>query len=173
MKSWAQWPTSLPVSGYAVHLQDVSKQYGKDAQSVVALDRVSMGIAQGTFTAVMGPSGSGRSTFLHCAAGLDRPSSGAVYLGATNLAELREARLTKLRRSRMGFVFQSFNLLPSLTVEQNITLPLRLDGKPANQGWLEHVVGQVGIADKLGQFPTQLSGGRSARCSGLKHSSFL
>jgi putative ABC transport system ATP-binding protein len=82
VKSWAQWPTSLPVSGYAVHLQDVSKQYGKDAQSVVALDRVSMGIAQGTFTAVMGPSGSGNSTFLHCAAGLDRPSSGAVYLGA-------------------------------------------------------------------------------------------
>jgi putative ABC transport system ATP-binding protein len=146
-----------------VHLQDVSKQYGKDAQPVVALDRVSMGIAQGSFTAVMGPSGSGKSTFLHCAAGLDRPSSGVVHLGATNLAQLKEARLTKLRRSRMGFVFQSFNLLPSLTVEQNITLPLRLDGKPADRGWLEHVVSQVGIADKLGQFPTQLSGGQQQR----------
>ncbi|WP_051370470.1 ABC transporter ATP-binding protein [Streptomyces sp. 142MFCol3.1] len=147
----------------AVRLHEVTKRYGKGPQAVLALDRVSADITRGTFTAVMGPSGSGKSTFLHCAAGLDRPTSGSVRLGATELARLNEAPLTRLRRSSMGFVFQAFNLVPSLTVEQNITLPLRLQGRRADRAWFGEIVARVGLADRLRHVPSQLSGGQQQR----------
>ncbi|KAF4406608.1 ABC transporter [Streptomyces sp. Ru87] len=144
-------------------MRDVTKQYGRGPAAVRALDGVGLDIPPGTFTAVMGPSGSGKSTLLHCAAGLDRPTSGSVLLGGTELADLGEAKLTVLRRHRIGFVFQAFNLLPSLTVEQNITLPLRLDNRPADPAWLRQIVQQVGLTGRLGRWPSQLSGGQQQR----------
>jgi putative ABC transport system ATP-binding protein len=147
----------------AVQLTEVSKVYGRGAAAVTALDKVSIGLARGSFTAVMGPSGSGKSTFLHCAAGLDRPTSGTVRLGEVDLSKLKEAALTELRRERVGFVFQAYNLLPALNVEQNITLPLRLAGKTAEAGWLRQVVGNVGLADRLTHLPSELSGGQQQR----------
>ena len=115
----------------AVALRDVRKVYGRDGREVVALDHVSAALLPGSFTAIMGPSGSGKSTFLNVAAGLDRPTSGSVALSGIQLTDLGERQLTILRRERIGFVFQAFNLLPSLTVAQNIELPLRLGGSPA------------------------------------------
>jgi putative ABC transport system ATP-binding protein len=111
----------------------------------------------------MGPSGSGKSTFLHCAAGLDRPTSGTVRLGETDLGVLEEVALTELRRERVGFVFQEYNLLPALTVEQNITLPLRLASRPVDGAWLRTVVADVGLTDRLGHLPSELSGGQQQR----------
>ena len=117
------------VTAPAIALRDVRKVHGEGEGAVVALDGISIELAAGSFTAIMGPSGSGKSTFLHVAAGLDRPTSGRVTIGAVDLAGLSERRLTILRRERIGFVFQAFNLMPSLTVAQNIGLPLRLDGR--------------------------------------------
>ncbi|MER8008189.1 ABC transporter ATP-binding protein [Streptomyces sp. NPDC094149] len=150
-------------SRYAVQLTDVTKRYGEGPDAVLALDKVSAGIESGTFTAVMGPSGSGKSTFLHCAAGLDRPTAGEVRLGDQDLSALRERRLTELRRTRVGFVFQAFNLLPSLTVEQNILLPLRLAGRRPEPDWLRHIVGAVDLGGRLTRYPAQLSGGQQQR----------
>ncbi|MFI8228288.1 ABC transporter ATP-binding protein [Streptomyces sp. NPDC085900] len=150
-------------SRYAVQLTDVTKRYGEGPDAVLALDKVSAGIEPGTFTAVMGPSGSGKSTFLHCAAGLDRPTAGEVRLGDQDLSALRERRLTELRRTRVGFVFQAFNLLPSLTVEQNILLPLRLAGRQPEPDWLRHIVGAVDLGGRLTRYPAQLSGGQQQR----------
>jgi putative ABC transport system ATP-binding protein len=147
----------------AVQLTDVSKVYGRGTTLVTALDKVSIALARGSFTAVMGPSGSGKSTFLHCAAGLDKPTSGTVRLGDTDLSGLREVALTALRRERVGFVFQAYNLLPALTVEQNITLPLRLAGRAVDQAWLRQVVANVGLADRLPHLPSELSGGQQQR----------
>ncbi|MFE0511632.1 ABC transporter ATP-binding protein [Streptomyces sp. NPDC058964] len=147
----------------AIQLREVTKRYGKGPQAVLALDRVSADITRGTFTAVMGPSGSGKSTLLHCAAGLDRPTTGSIRLGSTELVRLKEAPLTRLRRSSMGFVFQAFNLVPSLTVEQNITLPLRLQGRRAERAWLGEIVARVGLTDRLNHVPSQLSGGQQQR----------
>ena len=156
--------TATRISGAtAVQLTEVSKVYGRGAASVTALDKVSITLARGSFTAVMGPSGSGKSTFLHCAAGLDRPTSGTVRLGDTDLSRLKEVALTALRRERIGFVFQAYNLLPALTVEQNITLPLRLAGRHAEPDWLRQVVAQVGLADRLTHLPSELSGGQQQR----------
>ncbi|NED94045.1 ABC transporter ATP-binding protein [Phytoactinopolyspora alkaliphila] len=146
-----------------MRLASVSKVYGDPANAVTALHDVSVQLDRGSFTAVMGPSGSGKSTFLHCAAGLDRPTSGAVTLGDTDLSGLGEKALTKIRRERVGFIFQSYNLLPSLTVEQNITLPLRLAGRPADHAWLSRVVADVGLSDRLAYRPSQLSGGQQQR----------
>ncbi|MFF4773977.1 ABC transporter ATP-binding protein [Microtetraspora fusca] len=147
----------------AVRLDAVSKVYGKGQGAVAALREVSIGIPRGAFTAVMGPSGSGKSTFLHCAAGLDRPTSGSVRLGGTELAGMDETRLTELRRDRVGFVFQAFNLVSSLTVAQNITLPLRLAGTPVDRAWLEEVVRRVRLDGRTGHRPAQLSGGQQQR----------
>jgi putative ABC transport system ATP-binding protein len=147
----------------AVQLTEVSKVYGRGEASVTALDKVSIALARGSFTAVMGPSGSGKSTFLHCAAGLDRPTHGTVRLGDTDLTGLKEVALTQLRRERIGFVFQAYNLLPALNVEQNITLPLRLAGQSADQAWLRSVVEQVGLTDRLTHLPSELSGGQQQR----------
>jgi putative ABC transport system ATP-binding protein len=152
-----------PASAPAVALWDVRKIYGRDEGAVVALNGVSLGLATGSFTAVMGPSGSGKSTFLNVAAGLDRPTTGRVALGDTDLGGLSEQRLTILRRERIGFVFQAFNLLASLTVAQNISLPLRLDGRRAGRGAVREVAARVGLDKRLRHRPSQLSGGQQQR----------
>jgi putative ABC transport system ATP-binding protein len=147
----------------AVTLRDVRRVYGRGEGEVVALDGVSVGLARGSFTALMGPSGSGKSTFLNVAAGLDRPTSGTVVLADTELAGLSERRLTVLRRERIGFVFQAFNLLPSLTVAQNIGLPLRLDGHRPRRSAVREVAARVGLEKRLRDRPSQLSGGQQQR----------
>jgi putative ABC transport system ATP-binding protein len=147
----------------AVRLDAVSKVYGRGQSAVAALREVSVGIPRGTFTAVMGPSGSGKSTFLHCAAGLDLPSAGSVRLGGTDLAGMGENALTELRRQRVGFVFQAFNLVSALTVTENITLPLRLAGARIDRSWLEEVVHRVGLGGRADHRPAQLSGGQQQR----------
>jgi putative ABC transport system ATP-binding protein len=147
----------------AVVLRDVRKVYGRGAAAVTALDGVSAALAPGSFTAIMGPSGSGKSTFLNLAAGLDRPSSGNVALGGISLAGLSEQRLTILRRERIGFVFQAFNLLPALTVAQNIALPLRLDGRRPGRSAVREIAARVGLDKRLRDRPAQLSGGQQQR----------
>ena len=151
------------VSKAAVALRDVRKVYGRGEGAVVALDGVSASLCPGSFTAIMGPSGSGKSTFLNVAAGLDRPDSGSVVLGGTALENLSERRLTILRRERIGFVFQAFNLLPSLTVAQNIALPLRLDGRRLRRSAIREIAARVGLDRRLGDRPSQLSGGQQQR----------
>ncbi|MEV4670808.1 ABC transporter ATP-binding protein [Actinomadura sp. NPDC049382] len=147
----------------AVVMDTVSRVYGKGAGAVAALRQVSVSLPKGGFTAVMGPSGSGKSTFLQCAAGLDRPTAGSVRLGGTELTGMNETELTVLRRERVGFVFQAFNLLPSLTVEQNVTLPLRLAGRRADRARLAEILERVGLADRAGHRPAELSGGQQQR----------
>lgn len=147
----------------AVRLDAVTKIYGSGEQRVTALREVGVDLAIGTFTAVMGPSGSGKSTFLHCAAGLDRPTSGSVRLGDTELSTLSDNELTVVRRDRIGFVFQAYNLLSSLTVEDNVSLPLRLAGREIDAGWIARVAGSVGLGDHLQRRPAQLSGGQQQR----------
>ncbi|MEU9300879.1 ABC transporter ATP-binding protein [Streptomyces sp. NPDC048269] len=147
----------------AIQLRDLSRVYGAGDQAVTALDRVSLDFPQGTFTAVMGPSGSGKSTLLHCAAGLDRPTSGTVTIGGTDLTGLGETRLTLLRRDRIGFVFQAFNLLPALTAEQNVALPLRLAGRRPAKAEVREVLARVGLGDRARHRPTELSGGQQQR----------
>nr|WP_231336348.1 ABC transporter ATP-binding protein [Actinomadura graeca] len=145
----------------AVGLESVTKTYG----AVRALDGITWSFPRGGFTAVMGPSGSGKSTFLHCASGLDRPTAGTVRIGGTDIGRLGEARRTRLRRERIGFVFQAFNLIPSMDVEQNITLPLRLGGIEADPAWLREIVARVGLADRLRHRPSELSGGQQQRAA--------
>jgi putative ABC transport system ATP-binding protein len=152
-----------PASASAVSLQDVRKVYGRGEAAVVALDGVSVALPPGSFTAVMGPSGSGKSTLLHMAAGLDRPTSGTVALGDVDLTRLSERRLTVLRRERIGFVFQAFNLLPALTVAQNIALPLRLDRRRVRRETVREVAARVGLQSRLRHRPAQLSGGQQQR----------
>ncbi|MEV7276136.1 ABC transporter ATP-binding protein [Streptomyces sp. NPDC093111] len=147
----------------AVELAGVRRQYGKGAGAVHALRGIDLRLPHGSFTAVMGPSGSGKSTFLQCAAGLDRPTAGSVRLGGTEITGLDENRLTELRRARLGFVFQAFNLLPSLTVEQNVLLPLRLAGERPDRHRAAEALGQVGLADKGARRPAELSGGQQQR----------
>ncbi|WP_067481319.1 ABC transporter ATP-binding protein [Actinomadura hibisca] len=147
----------------AVVLDAVSKVYGKGGGAVAALREVSVGLPRGGFTAVMGPSGSGKSTFLHCAAGLDRPTSGVVRLGGQDLSGMNETALTRLRRERVGFVFQAFNLVPSLTVAQNVALPLKLAGSRPDRARLAEVLERVGLAGRAGHRPAELSGGQQQR----------
>jgi len=150
-------------SAPAVWLTAVTRTYGRGANPVRALDDVSLTIPRGSFTAVMGPSGSGKSTFLHCAAGLDSPTSGRVELGGTDLTGMNETRLTELRRARIGFVFQAFNLVNALTVRQNIELPLRLAGRRPGRGQLQAMLGRVGLEGREHHRPAQLSGGQQQR----------
>jgi putative ABC transport system ATP-binding protein len=147
----------------AVALRDVRKVHGRGDGAVVALDGVTIALPRGSFTAIMGPSGSGKSTLLNVAAGLDRPTSGTVTLGDVDLARLSERRLTILRRERIGFVFQAFNLLPSLTVAQNIALPLRLDGRRVKRSSVREVAARVGLENRLRHRPSQISGGQQQR----------
>lgn len=147
----------------AVRLESVRRTYGEGDTAVHALDGVSVALRRGSFTAVMGPSGSGKSTFLHCASGLDRPTSGKVLLGDTDLTGLPEAALTELRRERVGFVFQAYNLLDSLTVEQNIVLPLRLANRPFDPEFLAEVARSVELTVPMDRRPSMLSGGQRQR----------
>jgi putative ABC transport system ATP-binding protein len=147
----------------AVSVSRLVKVYGSGDTAVRALDGVSVDFAAGRFTAIMGPSGSGKSTLMHCAAGLDTVSAGTVTVGGTELTRLSDRALTRLRRDRVGFVFQSFNLLPTLTAAQNITLPLELAGRKPDKDWYAHIVGVLGISDRLGHTPAQLSGGQQQR----------
>jgi putative ABC transport system ATP-binding protein len=147
----------------AVRLSGVTKTYGKGDGAVVALRDVSLDFTAGSFTAVMGPSGSGKSTFLHVAAGLDAPTSGSAQLGGVDLAGLSQTALTVLRRERVGFVFQAFNLMPSLTVEQNIGLPVRLGNGRLDRDWMREIVERTGLGDRLKHRPAQLSGGQQQR----------
>jgi putative ABC transport system ATP-binding protein len=151
------------VSDAAVRAEGVTKVYGEGSTRVVALDDVSADFARGAFTAIMGPSGSGKSTLMHCLAGLDSVTSGKVFLGDTDVTSLDEKKLTTLRRDRIGFVFQSFNLVPTLTALENITLPLDLAGRKPDGDWLDRVIETVGLADRLGHRPSELSGGQQQR----------
>lgn len=146
-----------------VQLHAVRKTFGDQNSGVVALDSVTIDFNKGTFTAVMGPSGSGKSTLLHCAAGLDTPTSGSVILDGQELSGMSEVKLTKLRRERIGFVFQAFNLLPALTVQQNVTLPLLLAGHKPDKARVDQVIRQVGLAERAKHRPAELSGGQQQR----------
>jgi putative ABC transport system ATP-binding protein len=140
-----------------------TKVYGTGPTAVTALDDVSLDIPGGRFTAIMGPSGSGKSTLMHCLAGLDDLTSGQVVVGEVELGTLSDKELTRLRRDRIGFVFQAFNLVPTLTAEENITLPAALAGKRPDGAWLDTVVKTTGLADRLGHRPAELSGGQQQR----------
>ncbi|MYX42707.1 ATP-binding cassette domain-containing protein, partial [Streptomyces sp. SID89] len=147
----------------AARATDLSKIYGQGETQVVALDRVSVDFAQAEFTAIMGPSGSGKSTLMHCVAGLDTFSSGSVRIGDTELGSLKDKQLTKLRRDKIGFIFQAFNLLPTLTALENITLPMDIAGRKPDKRWLDSVIDMVGLSGRLGHRPSQLSGGQQQR----------
>ena len=147
----------------AARTTDLTKVYGSGDTQVTALGGVTVDVQQGRFTAVMGPSGSGKSTFMHCLAGLDRPTSGEVWIGDTELSALKDDALTMLRRDAVGFIFQAYNLIPTLTALENITLPLDIAKRRADKDWLDMVVRTVGLADRLDHKPSQLSGGQQQR----------
>ena len=157
LPAWAA-PTTL-----AARAETATKIYGADDAQVRALDGVSVGIPAGRFTAIMGPSGSGKSTLMHCLAGLDTLTSGEVYIGDVALGDLSDRALTEMRRDRIGFIFQSFNLLPTLSAQENITLPLSLAGRRPDKEWFDIVVRTVGLADRLRHRPSELSGGQQQR----------
>ncbi len=147
----------------AARVVDLTKVYGSGAAEVRALDGVTLEIASGEFTAVMGPSGSGKSTLMHCCAALDSPTSGQVFVGDTEIGGLDDRSLTRLRREKVGFVFQSFNLIPTLSAEENILLPLSIAGRRPDKGWFETVIDTVNLRDRLDHRPNQLSGGQQQR----------
>ena len=146
-----------------VRLQGVSKIYGSGDAQVRALDDVTVGFGAGEFTAIMGPSGSGKSTMMHILAGLDAPTSGRVFVEDTDITALKDTALTKLRRDRIGFVFQSFNLVPTLDARANILLPMRLAGKAPEKEWFDLIVGSLGIVNRLSHRPSEMSGGQQQR----------
>jgi putative ABC transport system ATP-binding protein len=156
-------PIAQRATAVAARATDLSKVYGQGETQVVALDHVSVDFRQAEFTAIMGPSGSGKSTLMHCVAGLDSFSSGSVRIGETELGSLKDKQLTQLRRDKIGFIFQAFNLLPTLTARENITLPMDIAGRKPDQEWLQRVIDMVGLRDRLGHRPTQLSGGQQQR----------
>ncbi len=155
--------SEAPVPVTAASTIHAVKVYGREATEVRALDDVTVGFDAGRFTAIMGPSGSGKSTLLHCIAGLDTLTSGSAFIGDTDLSTLDDNHLTVLRRDQVGFVFQAFNLVPTLTADENITLPLALAGRKGDRGWIDEVVKTVGLADRLKHRPSELSGGQQQR----------
>src|SRR3954468_18311148 len=155
--------TTMQRTEAAVTATDLVKVYGSGDTAVRALDRVSISFPRGQFTAIMGPSGSGKSTLMHCAAGLDSVSAGSIRLGDTELTGLSDKALTKLRRGRVGFVLQSFNLLPTLTAAQNILLPLDLAGRKPDRRWFAHGAGFLGLEARLPHLPSQPPGGQQRR----------
>ncbi len=156
-------PLADRTTAVAARATELSKIYGQGETRVVALDRVSVDFRQAEFTAIMGPSGSGKSTLMHCVAGLDTFSSGSVRIGDTELGALKDKQLTRLRRDKIGFIFQAFNLLPTLNALENITLPMDIAGRKPDKEWLDTVIRMVGLADRLGHRPAQLSGGQQQR----------
>jgi putative ABC transport system ATP-binding protein len=149
--------------GMAASVVEATKVYGQGATQVRALDGVTLDFPSGQFSAIMGPSGSGKSTLMHCVAGLDTLTSGQVRVGGIDLTRLDDKHLTLLRRDRIGFVFQAYNLVPTLTALENITLPATLAGRKPDKGWLDTVIGTVGLGDRLAHRPSQLSGGQQQR----------
>ncbi len=147
----------------AASASSLMKIYGSGDTQVRALDGVDVEFARAQFTAIMGPSGSGKSTLMHCLAGLDTATSGSVNIGGTELTELNDRQMTQLRRDRIGFVFQAFNLVPTLTALENITLPLDIAGRAADNEWLDTVVSRLGLGDRLDHRPSELSGGQQQR----------
>jgi len=166
----AQGPPTGNLSGDrpAARTVGVTKRYGEGSAAVLALDDVTVSMHAGAFTAIMGPSGSGKSTLLHVLAGLDRPTSGQVFVGDTEISGLKDRDLTLLRRDSIGFVFQAFNLLPTLTALENIELPLRIAGRTPDPLWIEAVVRKVGLGDRLQHRPAQLSGGQQQRVAAAR-----
>ncbi|RVW03113.1 ABC transporter ATP-binding protein [Rhodococcus xishaensis] len=160
MPTETEMPTDTTLAARAVNL---TKVYGTGDTQVHALAGVSAEFARGEFTAIMGPSGSGKSTFMHCLAGLDAATSGSVLIGATDLTALSDKKMTQLRRDRIGFVFQAFNLVPTLTALENITLPLDIAGRKGDQHWLDTVIDRLGLRDRLDHRPGELSGGQQQR----------
>ncbi len=146
-----------------VEARGLTKVYGEGEARVVALDSASLTVGRGEFVAIMGPSGSGKSTLLHCLAGLDTPTSGSVLIAGQDLSGMKDKQLTAVRRDRLGFIFQSFNLLPTLTAEENILLPQRLAHRKPDQGWYDAVISTLGIGDRLSHRPNELSGGQQQR----------
>jgi putative ABC transport system ATP-binding protein len=159
----AQPGTPAPPTSPAARAVDLVKTYGKGDAIVRALDGINVEFARGRFTAVMGPSGSGKSTLMHCMAGLDVPTSGRSFVGDVEIGTLDDAGLTKLRRDRIGFVFQSFNLVPTLTAGENIVLPADLAGQKVDQAWFDFLVDHLAIRDRLSHRPNELSGGQQQR----------
>jgi putative ABC transport system ATP-binding protein len=156
-------PVDVPAAGPVVSATDVTRRYGEGETAVDALRGVSLDVAKGQLTAVMGPSGSGKSTLMHILAGLDRPTSGEVTIAGTPLSKLGDNELTRLRRQHIGFVFQFFNLLPMLTAEENVLLPLSIAGDKPDKGWIDDLMGQVGLSDRRAHRPSELSGGQQQR----------
>ncbi|MEU0659321.1 ABC transporter ATP-binding protein [Streptomyces lavendulocolor] len=156
-------PTAYRSTAVAARAMDLSKVYGQGETQVVALDQVTVDFHQGEFTAIMGPSGSGKSTLMHCVAGLDTFSGGSVRIGDTELGSLKDKQLTQLRRDKIGFIFQAFNLLPTLTAQENITLPMDIAGRKPDKEWVRKVIDMVGLSGRLGHRPAQLSGGQQQR----------
>jgi putative ABC transport system ATP-binding protein len=168
MTTTAIRPSAPTATATAARAQDLSKFYGEGDATVSALDTVSVALAEGEFTAIMGPSGSGKSTLLHMLAGLDRPSAGEVYVGAAELSSLSDKQMTLLRRDRIGFIFQSFNLLPTMTAAENIVLPMRIAGRKPDEHWVASIVETVGLTGRLGHRPSQLSGGQQQRVAAAR-----
>jgi len=154
---------TVPVLVPAARAVDATKVYGKGEAEVRALDGVTIEFGTSRFTAIMGPSGSGKSTLMHAMAGLDTLTSGSVFIGDVELGKLRESKLTKLRRDRIGFIFQAFNLIPTLTAAENIALPMRLAGRKRDRAWFDNVVETVGLQNRLTHRPSELSGGQQQR----------
>lgn len=151
-----------------ISANNLTKIYGEKETSVTALDNININFNEMQFTAIMGPSGSGKSTLLHCLAGLDRPSSGQIYLKDSDISKLNDKQLTKIRRDSFGFVFQAFNLIPTLTAEENITLPASIAGKKPDMEWVKKVVDTVDISDRLTHRPNELSGGQQQRVAAAR-----
>jgi putative ABC transport system ATP-binding protein len=155
--------TAKETAGAVVEAKEITRRYGEGDTAVDALRGCSMDVRRGELTAVMGPSGSGKSTLMHILAGLDRPTSGEIWIDGKNIASLGDTELTKLRREHIGFIFQFFNLLPMLTAEENIVLPLELAGRKLDKAWIDEVIGKVGLSDRRGHRPSELSGGQQQR----------
>ncbi len=158
-----QLPRTTGERRFAARVTDLRKTYGSGQAEVHALDGVTLDLYTGEFTAIMGPSGSGKSTLMHCCAALDDATSGTVLLGDTDLSQLNDKALTRLRRDQVGFVFQSFNLVPTLTAEENILLPISIAGRKPDKEWYDLVIDTVGLADRLDHRPNELSGGQQQR----------
>ncbi len=156
-------PSWTAPAALAARAESATKLYGRGSTEVLALDDVTVGVPAGRFTAVMGPSGSGKSTLMHCLAGLDSLTSGRVFIGDIELGSLSDRELTRIRRERIGFVFQAYNLLPTLDARENITLPMALAGRKPDKTWLRTVVDAVGLGDRLKHRPSELSGGQQQR----------
>ena len=152
----------------AARTEGLRKVYGEGDASVQALRGITLAFGEAELTAIMGPSGSGKSTLLHCLAGLDTPTDGSVFIGDVDITKLSERQLTQLRRDKIGFVFQAYNLIPTLTAKENITLPLDIAGRNVDQAWFDQVIDTTGLRDRLSHKPTELSGGQQQRVAGAR-----